>query len=247
MTSARNDTQGRPDGAQTAPERISQVAENYLLSLYVMGEEGLRATSGQLAEFIRALPAGEGLGTTLPSITGMLRRMAREGLVDLTSSKEVKLTPRGVVLAESMARRHRLAERMVVDLLGLELHKAHEEAHRLEHAISPDLEVKIRETLGNPTTCPFGRPIPGSDYVPPPGPRLTLEQAETGIDYCVDRVPEEDTELLKFLVELSILPERKITIVDASRHRGVITVKTEIGEDAVGYNVAGRIWVRPWQ
>lgn len=246
MTSPRRDSQARQDGEQATPERISQVAENYLLSLYVMGEEGLRATSGQLAEFIRALPAGEGLGTTLPSITGMLRRMAREGLVELTSTKEIKLTPKGVVLAEGMARRHRLAERLVVDLLGLELHKAHEEAHRLEHAISPDLEVKIRERLGNPTTCPFGRPIPGSDYVPPQGPRQTLEQADTGVDYCVDRVPEEDTELLKFLVELDILPNRKITIVDASRHRGVITVRTESGEDALGYGVAARIWVRPW-
>ena len=136
---------------------------------------------------------------------------------------------------------------MVVDLLGLELHKAHEEAHRLEHAISPDLEVKIRERLGNPTTCPFGRPIPGSDYVAPPGPRLTLDEAETGVDYSVDRVPEEDTELLRFLVELSILPDRNVSIVDASRHRGVITVRTESGEDALGYGVAARIWVRPWE
>ena len=247
MTNPRSNPQPETDAGSHGTERISQVAENYLLSLYVMGEEGLRATSGQLAEFIRALPAGEGLGTTLPSITGMLRRMAREGLVEITASKEIKLTPRGVVLAEGMARRHRLAERMVVDLLGLELHKAHEEAHRLEHAISPDLEVKIQETLGNPTTCPFGRPIPGSDYVPPPGPRLTLDQADTGVDYCVDRVPEEDTELLKFLVELTILPDRKISIVDASRHRGVITVRTETGEDALGYGVAARIWVRPWE
>ena len=247
MTNARSNSQSKSDTGSSAPERLSQVAENYLLSLYVMGEEGLRATSGHLAEFIRALPAGEGLGTTLPSVTGMLRRMAREGLVELMAAKEVKLTPRGVVLAEGMVRRHRLAERMVVDLLGLELHKAHEEAHRLEHAISPDVEVKIRERLGNPTTCPFGRPIPGSDYVPPSQPRLTLDEAETGVDYCVDRVPEEDTELLRFMVELSILPDRNIKIVDASRHRGVITVRTESGEDALGYSVAARIWVRPWE
>ena len=247
MTNPRNDPQGSPEPGPAAHERLSQVAENYLLSLYVLGEEGLRATSGQLAEYIRTIPAGEGLGTTLPSITGMLRRMAREGLVELTPTKEVKLTSRGTVLAESMVRRHRLAERMVVDLLGLELHKAHEEAHKLEHAISPDLEVKIRETLGNPTTCPFGRPIPGSGYTPPPGPRLTLDQADTGVDYCVDRVPEEDTELLKFMVDLLILPDRKITVVEASRHRGVITVRTETGEDALGYGVAARIWVRPWE
>lgn len=246
MTNPRSDSQGSSEPGLAGHERLSQVAENYLLSLYILGEEGLRATSGQLAEYIRTIPAGEGLGTTLPSITGMLRRMAREGLVELTPTKEVKLTPRGTILAEDMVRRHRLAERMVVDLLGLELHKAHEEAHRLEHAISPDLEVKIIEALGNPTTCPFGRPIPGSGYVPPPGPRLTLDQAETGVDYSVDRVPEEDTELLRFMVDLSILPDRKITIVDASRHRGVITVRTETGEDALGYGVAARIWVRPW-
>lgn len=230
--------------AHSSTERLSQVAENYLLSLYVLGEEGTRPTAGHLAEYIRTIPAGEGLGTTLPSVLGMLRRMAREGLVELPSNKEVKLTPRGLELAEGMVRRHRLAERMVVDLLGLELHKAHEEAHRLEHAISPDLEVKIRDRLGNPTTCPFGRPIPGSGYVPPAARRLSLDAAEPGVSYDVDRVPEEDTELLRFLVELRVLPDRSVTVVDASQYRGVITLRTEHGEGALGYGVASRIWVR---
>ena len=225
-------------------ERLSQVAENYLLSLYVLGEEGLRPTAVQLSEHLKSLPAGEGLGTTLPSVLGMLRRMAREGLLELTPDKEVKLTPRGVVQAEGMVRRHRLAERMVVDLLGLDLHKAHIEAHRLEHAISPDLEVHIRERLGNPTTCPFGGPIPGSGYVPPTGQKLALDQVQPGVDYCVDRVPEEDPELLRFLVEQGILPRRTITVVEASPHRGIITIKTEQGEGALGYGVAAKIWVR---
>ena len=231
-------------GPHRSTERLSQVAENYLLSLYVLGEEGTRATAGHLAEFIRTIPASEGLGTTLPSVLGMLRRMAREGLVVLTPDKEVKLTSRGLELAEGMARRHRLAERLVVDLLGLELHKAHEEAHRLEHAISADLEVKIRERLGNPATCPFGRPIPGSGHKAPAAPRLSLDQAKAGVPYIVDRVPEEDTELLKFLVELCVLPNRSITVVDASQSRGVISIRSEQGEGAFGYSVAARIWVR---
>ena len=75
---------------------------------------------------------------------------------------------------------------------------------------------------------------------------MALDQAQPEVGYCVDRVPEEDTELLRFLVELSILPDKKVTVVDASRHRGVITVRTESGEDALGYSVAARIWVRPW-
>jgi DtxR family Mn-dependent transcriptional regulator len=144
-----------------------------------------------------------------------------------------------------MVRRHRLAERMVVDLLGLELHKAHVEAHRLEHAISTDLEARIRERLGDPNTCPFGKPIPGSGYIPPPGERLALDQAQPGVSYCVDRVPEEDPELLRFLVDQAVLPEERVTVAEASRHRGVIVIRTRQGEEALSYAVASRIWVRP--
>jgi len=245
MARSTRETEGESPLHAANLERLSPVAENYLLSLYVLGEEGLRATVVQLAEHLKSLPAGEGLGTTLPSVLAMLKRMAREGLLELTVEREVKLTPYGVVQAEGMVRRHRLAERMVVDLLGLELHKAHVEAHRLEHAISPDLEVLIKERLGNPTTCPFGGPIPGSGYIPPPGLKLALDQVQPGVDYCVDRVPEEDPELLRFLVEQGILPRRTITVVEASPHRGIITVKTEHGESALGYSVAAHIRVRP--
>ena len=226
-------------------ERLSRVAENYLLSLYVLREEGLRATAAQIAEHLKTFPAGEGLGTSLPSVLGMLRRMAKEGLLEMTSGKEVRLTDRGSVLAEGMVRRHRLAERMVVDLLGLELHMAHIEAHRLEHAISQELEAKITERLGNPTTCPFGGPIPGSGYTAPQGPKLTLDQARPGVDYRVDRIPEEDQELLRFLVAQGVLPGKTITVAEASPHRGIITIRTDQGEGALGYGVSARIWVRP--
>ena len=228
-------------------ERLSQVAENYLLSLYVLREEGMTATAGHLADHLRSMPVGEGLGTSLPSVLGMLRRMAKEGLVELTTDKQVKLTDRGLVQAEGMVRRHRLAERMVVDIFGLDLHKAHEEAHRLEHAISSELEVYIREKLGNPTTCPFGGPIPGSGYVPPPGPKIALDQVEAWKPYSVDRVPEEDQELLRFLVELGVMPTEIVTVVEASPYRGIITIKTEYGEGSLSYGVAARIWVRHCQ
>ena len=144
----------------SSENRLSAATENYLLSLYVLGEDGITTTASHLAEYLRRLPAGEGLGTSFPSVLSMLRRMVRESLISMTPGKEVKLTDRGLVLAEGMVRRHRLAERMVVDILGLELHKAHIEAHRLEHAISPDIEERLIAKMGNPTTCPFGRPIP---------------------------------------------------------------------------------------
>ena len=93
-------------------ERLSPVAENYLLALFILKEEALRSSLGQLADYLRTrVPESEGLGTSLPTVTGMVRRMERENLVRTSKNKEVQLTERGLILAEDMVRRHRLAER----------------------------------------------------------------------------------------------------------------------------------------
>ena len=228
----------------SSENRLSAATENYLLSLYVLGEDGITTTASHLAEYLRRLPAGEGLGTSFPSVLSMLRRMVRESLISMSPGKEVKLTDRGLVLAEGMVRRHRLAERMVVDILGLELHKAHIEAHRLEHAISPDIEERLIAKMGNPTTCPFGRPIPGSGYEPGSGARFTLDKAPVDRNLVVDKVPEEDADLLKFLVEQVVLPDQKLEIIDANTSLGVITIRTTGDDIAIGYSVAAGIWVR---
>ena len=217
--------------------------ENYLLSIFQLEEQGVRVTSTQLAEQLKRLPIGEGLGTSLPSVSGMLRRMVREGLVETTRDKEVVLTPRGRKSAESMVRRHRLAERMVVDLLGLELHKAHVEAHRLEHAISPEVEEKIVVRLGNPATCPFGHPIPGSGYVPAKD-TTPLSDAHLGQRLVVDRVPEDDQTLLEYLVASRLVPGEPVVVLEAAPYRGVIKLACNENEVVVGYEVAERIWVR---
>lgn len=230
--------------SMSSENRLSAATENYLLSLYVLGEDGITTTASHLADYLRRLPAGEGLGTSFPSVLSMLRRMVRENLISMTASKEIKLTERGLVLAEGMVRRHRLAERMVVDILGLELYKAHIEAHRLEHAISPDIEARLIDKLGNPTTCPFGRPIPGSGYTAGSGNRFTLDKAPIDRFLVVDKVPEEDADLLKFLVEQSVLPDQQVTIVEANTSLGVITIRTNGDDIAIGYSVASGIWVR---
>jgi DtxR family Mn-dependent transcriptional regulator len=218
-------------------------AENYLLSIYQLQEQGLKVTSTQLSEQLKRLPVGEGLGTSLPSVGGMLRRMVREGLIETTPHKDVVLTGKGRRSAESMVRRHRLAERMVVDLLGLDLHKAHVEAHRLEHAISPELEEKIRTRLGNPTTCPFGHPIPGSGYVPAKD-TTQMSDAHQGQTLVIERVPEDDEALLRYLVDSGIVPGKSVAVVEAAPYRGVVKVMCDENEVVVSYEVAGRIWVR---
>lgn len=223
--------------------RLSMAAENYLLSIYQLEELGRRVTPSQLAEQLKRLPEGEGLGTSLPSVTGMLRRLSRERLIEMDKNKEIDLTKLGREAAESIVRRHRLAELLVVDVLDVDLYNAHEEAHRLEHAMSPLLEEKIRRKLGDPKTSPFGDPIPGSGHAVSNGSVL-LSTAKQGHEYTVDRIPEDDQALLEYLVPYGFIPGRRVKIIEAAPYRGVIRLECDGEEVVVGYEVAERIWLR---
>lgn len=218
--------------------------ENYLLSIFKLEEQEVLATPTRISEYLKTLPVDEGLGTTLPSVGGMIRRMVREGLVEAAANKDVLLTDKGRKSAESIVRRHRLAERMVVDLLEIDPHKAHIEAHRLEHAISPELEQKIVTRLGNPTTCPFGHPIPGSGYVAYKR-SMTLEKARPGQTLVLDRVPEDDDVLLEYLVANGFMPGQTFDVRESAESRGVITISCDGNDLVFSYEVASRIRVSP--
>lgn len=224
--------------------RLSMSAENYLLSIYRLDEQNTRVTLTVLSEHLKTLPVDEGMGTSLPSVGGMIRRMVREGLLENTPQKDVVLTTLGRKSAESIVRRHRLAERLVVDLLGLDLHLAHIEAHRLEHAISPVLERKIVESLGNPMTCPFGHPIPGSGYKPDSRAK-PLDQASAGDRLVIDSIPEDDQSLLEYLVGNRLIPGQAVTVKETAVTRGVITLKRDDDEVVFSYDVAAKIRVCP--
>ena len=217
--------------------------ENHLSSIFRLQERGARVTLTQLAEHLKTLPVGEGLGTSLPSVGGMIRRMAREGLVETGPNKDVVLTENGLRWAQRIVRRHRLAERMVVDLLGLELHMSHVEAHRLEHSISPPVEKKIVARLGNPTTCPFGHPIPGTGHVPDKS-SMSLDKAAPAQDLVIDWVPEDNQALLEYFVENGLVPGTVVEVKEAAMSRGVITLLCHGKELVFSYEVAGRVRVR---
>lgn len=224
--------------------RLSMAMENYLLSILRLNEQEVRVTLTQLAEHLKMLPQGEGVGTSLPTVGGMIRRMAREGLVETTSNKDVVLTSKGRPYAESIVRRHRLAERLVVDLLGMDLQNAHEEAHRLEHAISPELEEKIRVKLGNPSTCPFGHPIPGSGYKPDKSV-TTLDNATPGQKVTIDRVPEDDQALLEYFVANKLIPGQAVTVEEVDYPRRVVSLSCDGKSVVFSYDIATQIWARP--
>jgi DtxR family Mn-dependent transcriptional regulator len=230
-------------GKQEIP-RLTQAMENYLLSIYVVLERGNKVSNSNLVDQLRRVPASENLGTSLPAVSGMLRRMEKESLIRLGDSREIGLTSRGRGLAESMIRKHRLAARMVVDLLDVPLHEVDAEAHMLEHALSDTMEKRIRKRLGNPKTDPFGQPIPGSGYREPKGV-VTLDNAPIGNPMIVDRIPDDDAELVAYLYVNGVLPGVEIVVADVAPYRGVVTL--QIGDETavLGYNVSSDVRLRP--
>lgn len=209
-----------------------------------MQEDTGTVTLSRLAEQLAISPVTEHLGTSLASVAGMIRRMKRDGLVDILGNKEIIFTDAGRTQAQSMMRRHQLAECLLVNVLGLELHKVHAEAHRLEHAISPEVELRMAERLGNPQRCPFGHPIPGSTYRPPPD-TVGLNRVRPGVAMIVERIPEDDPRLVQYLVENHLLPGAEVTVVDVASYRGTITIAVGGTEVVVGLQVAPRILVHP--
>ena len=230
--------------SSTSENRLSMAMENYLLSIIRLQEQDAKVTAAQLSEHFKSLPMGEGLGTSLPSVSAMIRRMTREKLVTTSSEKEISLTKLGLTEAESILRRHRLAERLAVDVLKVDLRRAHEEAHRLEHAFSPYLESRVVEILGYPTTCPFGHPIPGSKYIFNSS-TVFLDKAKVGEKYIVERVPEDDSELLGYFVDNDFLPGAHIQITDLSNARGVITLQLANKELVFSMGISNLVRVTP--
>ena len=236
---------GSRDRRTNGSDRLSPVTEDYLLSLYKIWEVSESPTLTQLAEALRQLPPTEGLGTSVPSVAGMLRRMQEQELIDVGGDKRIRLTQRGISEGENIAQRHRLAEWMVVSLLEMELHEAHVEAHQLEHGMSETLVTRLKERLGNPTHSPFGWPIPGSGGPEATPGTVTLDNAVASVEYGVDRVPEETAELLRFLAGARLVPYHRVTLLEAMPYLGVMQVETDVDRVSIGYDVARQIVVRP--
>ncbi|MGE0600737.1 MAG: metal-dependent transcriptional regulator [Dehalococcoidia bacterium] len=217
------------------PKQVSNVAsDDYLTAIYRLNhDEGQDVIAVRLADRLEITP---------PSVAGMLKRLLRDHLVTTDSKKIIRLTPEGLRRAEQMVRRHRLAECLITDVLKVPWWRAYEEAHLLEHGISDITEPHLFETLGRPSRSPFGYPIPGHS----PAKKLTmttLADIREGDRVVVDRVFEEDEQLLRFFDEEGIRPGVTVVLESVAPYRGTVTCR--IGERSVvmGTQVASRIWV----
>ena len=215
----------------------SAKVEDYLQSIYSLETEGERVISARLARWMRVTP---------PTAWATVQRMQRDELVSIDDRKTIRLTKHGRELAEKVARRHRLSERFLSDILGFGWAEAHDEAHHFEHGVTPMIEQRIFGLLGNPTTCPHGSPIPGTGAILSPDlvPMDTLEVGDAATVEFISEELEEDLELLRYLDRHDIRPGQKITIPEKVRSTGLIVIATERENVSLGLTVAGRIRVR---
>jgi DtxR family Mn-dependent transcriptional regulator len=206
--------------------------------MYSLETEGERIISARLARWMRVSP---------PTAWATLQRMHRDGMVEIDDKKTVHLTPRGRELAESIARRHRLSERFLNDVLGLGWAEAHSEAHHFEHAMTPVIEASVVKILGDPKTCPHGSPIPGTGATLDPSwrPLDTFEVGESMIVRFISEELEEDLELLHYLDKQDIKPGRQVTVKDRLTSNALLVLERN-GEDvSLGLQVAARIRAEP--
>jgi DtxR family Mn-dependent transcriptional regulator len=191
---------------QQSQTRPTHTVEDYLMTMHVMERDHGEIIAARLADV---------LGVSPPTVTMTLKRMERDHWITGTGRKAIHFTQTGRAAAHSVTRRHMLTEWLLVKLLKVPLFETHNEAHNIEHAISPQLEERMAEVLGNPKICPHGNPFPGCESLVSKWVPLTeLSMGESVIIRRVHEFGEDNHELLKFLVENGFMPGTRVQITE---------------------------------
>ena len=216
--------------------KTSTSTQDYLKRIYELTECGEPASTNDLARELNIKPA---------SVTGMIQKLATEkpALVEYQKHQGVTLTTSGKRAALEVIRHHRLLEAWLVQTLGYSWDEVHEEAERLEHAISEDFERRIAAALGHPTRDPHGELIPTEDLKMPADDSTPLSALRPNQSATIQRVISQDPDLLRHLESLGLIPGIQIEVTEYSSFDNNLTVKVGKKQNVLGLNITTKIFV----
>ena len=214
--------------AAQAGESLTRSVEDYLKTIYRLSD-GRPAATSEIAQALDLSPA---------SVSGMIKRLTEQRLLDHAPYRGAQLTEEGRRVALRMIRRHRLIESYLVANLGYSWDTVHDEAERLEHAVSDTLVERMAAALGHPTSDPHGDPIPAADGSMIEEDVVPLSERPAGVEFAIRRVGAEDPELLRHLADRGLRPGVTITVVSRQPFNGPITIRLATSEQVIGSEVA---------
>jgi len=229
------------DGQSDKPEpidspHVSHAMEDYLKAAYRLTMDGKPATTQLLADE---------LGVSGPSVTNMVKRLDEMRLVRHTRYQGVELTPAGEKIALEVVRHHRLLELYLAETLGYPWDQVHEEAEKLEHHLSDELEARMDSALGFPTRDPHGDPIPTREGLVPHNVDLPLAELASGTSAQVIRVSDRDAEQLRYLAELGLVPGARVRVVERLPFDDLTRIEIGGTIHVIGPQLARSVWVEP--
>lgn len=214
---------------------LSSAIEDYLKAIHALREDGAAVVTTQ--------SIANRLGVAPPSATAMMKRLDALGLAHHEPYRGVHLSAAGEKIALEIVRHHRIIETFLSEVLGVEWDKVHDEAERLEHVISEDLEAKMAAKLGHPTRDPHGAPIPDVDGKIESCVEVRLCEVEAGFRGQISRVADEDPQFLRHLRALGLQIGADFEVLCAESVEGVLQLRVASGEITLGIAPAARIWV----
>jgi DtxR family Mn-dependent transcriptional regulator len=219
-------------------DSITDSIQDYLKVIYELTENGSAASNTALAARLHIAPS---------SVTGMMQKLAsaKPALVEYRKHQGVTLTARGKRGALEVIRHHRLIEAWLVQTLGYSWDEVHNEAEKLEHVISEELEERIASAMGYPLSDPHGEPIPSADLIMPEARGIELARLQPKQEACVQRVHAQDASFLKYLEELGLVIGACVKVLEVSHYDQVMRIQLRGRKDAIalGPAITNRVFV----
>ena len=222
-------------GSLSAESRPTPTIEDYLAIMYVMERDGEEIIAARLAESLEVTP---------PTVTVTLKRMERDGWIEVAGRKNIHLTDHGCEAASSVIRRHMLTEWMLARMLKVPWSDVHSEAHTIEHSISDDIEDKMRQNFDDPQVCPHGNPLPGYEYLTAQWKPLTQMQAgEAVVIRRIHETAEGDGKFMQFLENHGVIPGTRGEICEILPFNQTLTLGLGDRRVVLGFPAAQYIYV----